>query len=44
MTDVLFGLLGKPDKLEELANLALRRTGLFSWKKAADETINVYKS
>jgi glycosyltransferase involved in cell wall biosynthesis len=44
MTDVLYGLLQKPERLEELANLGLRRANFFSWKKAAEETINLYLS
>jgi glycosyltransferase involved in cell wall biosynthesis len=43
MTDVLFNLLNKPERLEELANLALSRSQHFSWKKAAVETMEVYK-
>jgi glycosyltransferase involved in cell wall biosynthesis len=42
MTDVIKGLLDKPERLEELANLALARSKHFSWQKAAKETLEVY--
>jgi glycosyltransferase involved in cell wall biosynthesis len=42
MTDVLKNLLGNPNRLEELANLGLRRSTLFSWDKAVTETLEVY--
>jgi glycosyltransferase involved in cell wall biosynthesis len=44
MTDVISQILEKPTRLEELANLGLRRVTHFSWKKAAEETINVYQN
>lgn len=44
MADVLFNLLTDPNRLEELANLALTRSQHFSWKKAAQETIGEYQS
>ena len=44
MTDVLANLLSNPNRLEELANLALNRARHFSWKQAAIETINVYEN
>jgi glycosyltransferase involved in cell wall biosynthesis len=44
MIDVMQGILEQPEKLEELANLALRRSTFFSWKKTAEETIQVYSS
>ena len=43
MTDVLESVLKNPKRQEELANLALSRSKHFSWKKAGEETINVYK-
>ena len=43
MIDVLKNLLNNPIRLEELANLALARSKHFSWKKAAEETVEVYK-
>jgi glycosyltransferase involved in cell wall biosynthesis len=43
MIDVMKNLLNKPERLEELANLALARSKHFSWKKAAEETMEVYK-
>ena len=44
MTDVLFSLLKRPERLEELANLALKRADLFNWKKAAEETVEIYST
>src|SRR5258708_749960 len=43
MTDVLKNLINKPERLEELANLALSRSKHFSWRSAAVETMEVYK-
>ena len=42
MTDVIKELINKPERLEELANLALARSKHFSWQKAAAETMEVY--
>lgn len=44
MSDVLFNLLTNEKRLEELANLALSRSKHFSWKKAAEETLEVYNT
>ena len=43
MADVLETLLKDEKRKEELANAALRRAVSFSWRKAAEETINIYK-
>ncbi len=43
MKDVMANILQNPSRGEELANLALKRSGQFSWKKAAEETIKVYE-
>lgn len=42
MTEVLKNLINRPERLEELANLALSRSKHFSWQKAAKETTEVY--
>ncbi|MEO8065733.1 MAG: glycosyltransferase family 1 protein [Candidatus Doudnabacteria bacterium] len=42
MADVLYRLLQNPQRLEELANLALSRSRHFSWKEAAEQTIKLY--
>ena len=44
MAEVLENLWHNDRRLEELANLALSRSKHFSWKKAAEETINLYGS
>ncbi len=44
MTDVIRGLLDNPKRLEELANLALGRSKHFSWKQAAVDTMEIYKT
>jgi hypothetical protein len=44
MIEVLFNLLQNPNRLEELANLALARSKHFSWKIAAEKTIQTYQS
>ncbi|HEV8601036.1 MAG TPA: glycosyltransferase family 1 protein [Patescibacteria group bacterium] len=43
VTDVLEDLLSNLPRLEELANLALKRAAVFTWKKAAQETISLYE-
>ncbi len=43
MTDILSELLRKPERLEELSNLALKRASFFSWKKSAEETLKIYQ-
>ena len=42
MIDVLKNLINKPERLDELANLALSRSKHFSWQKAAKETVEAY--
>lgn len=42
MIDVLNNLLNNDKRLEELANLALSRSKHFSWKDAAQKTLEVY--
>lgn len=44
ITDVLRSLMSDPKRREDLANLGLARTKHFDWKKAAQETINVYET
>jgi glycosyltransferase involved in cell wall biosynthesis len=43
MTDIMINILHNPSRGEELANLGLKRAQFFDWKKAAKETIAVYK-
>ena len=43
MADVIINILHDEARGEELANLGLKRASQFSWKKAAEETINIYK-
>jgi glycosyltransferase involved in cell wall biosynthesis len=43
MVDILSSILRNDVRLEELANLALRRSSHFSWKKAGEETVNLYQ-
>jgi glycosyltransferase involved in cell wall biosynthesis len=42
MIEVIKNLVTNERRLEELANLALSRSKHFSWKKAAEETLEVY--
>ncbi len=44
MTEVLRILLKNPVRMEELANLGLKRAVHFNWKEAAKNTINVYEA
>ncbi|MBX4187443.1 MAG: glycosyltransferase, partial [Candidatus Doudnabacteria bacterium] len=43
MIEVISNLLNRPERLEELANLALARSKHFSWQKAAKETLEAYR-
>ncbi len=44
MIDVINNLISNPERLEELANLALSRSKHFSWQKAAQEILEIYNS
>lgn len=44
MVDILEKLLKDERRREELANLGLKRASLFSWKKAAEETVKLYET
>lgn len=44
MVDVMTEILAKPERLEEMANLALSRSKHFSWKQAAEETVMTYEN
>lgn len=43
MADVMETILKDPRRSEDLANLALNRVRHFSWKQAAEQTINIYQ-
>ncbi|MBX4188276.1 MAG: glycosyltransferase family 4 protein [Candidatus Doudnabacteria bacterium] len=44
MYDVLSWLADNPQRRQDLSNSALARSKHYSWKKAAEETINLYES
>jgi glycosyltransferase involved in cell wall biosynthesis len=42
MADKIWSIWNDDDRLSEMRRLGLERAGLFTWKKAASETIKVY--